>query len=120
LPLDWLEQFGSRVADLLAARDAGGELPACAVPDLARLCADLDQPPPPQFEALRPLLEDFSGLPMPEMPGDLRADLRGYQKQGVAWLSFLQKAGLGALLADDMGLGKTLQALTTITGRTLV
>jgi len=120
LPLDWLEKFGHRIADLLAARDASGQLPACALPDLARLCADLDQPPPPQFEKLRPLLEDFSGLPAPRFPADLRAELRGYQKQGVAWLSFLQQAGLGALLADDMGLGKTLQAIATIDGRTLV
>ena len=120
LPLDWLEKFGHRVADLLAARDAKGELPACALPDLARLCGDLDQPPPPQFAALRPLLEDFSGLPQPALPDDLRADLRGYQKQGVAWLSFLREAGLGALLADDMGLGKTLQTIATLRGRTLV
>ncbi len=120
IPTDWLEKFGNRIADLLAARDGSGELPACAIPDLARLCDDLDQPPPPQFDRLRPLLEDFSGLPSPAYPQDLRAELRAYQKQGVAWLSFLQEAGLGALLADDMGLGKTLQTISTIRGRTLV
>ena len=43
--------------------------------------------------------------------GDLESVLRGYQKHGVAWLSFLASNGLGGLLADDMGLGKTLQAL---------
>jgi len=43
--------------------------------------------------------------------GDLEPVLRGYQKEGVAWLSFLAGNGLGGLLADDMGLGKTLQAL---------
>lgn len=43
--------------------------------------------------------------------GDLEPVLRGYQKQGTAWLSFLASNGLGGLLADDMGLGKTLQAL---------
>lgn len=120
LPLDWLERFGHRVADLLAARDSEGNLPACALPDLARLCEDLDQPPPPQVEGLAPLLEGFDGLPEPELPGDLRAELRGYQKQGVAWLSFLRDAGLGALLADDMGLGKTLQAIAALRGRSLV
>jgi SNF2 family DNA or RNA helicase len=46
--------------------------------------------------------------------------LRPYQRQGVDWLVFLRRAGLGALLADDMGLGKTLQALCALEGRTLV
>ena len=36
------------------------------------------------------------------------------------WLAFLQRAGLGAMLADDMGLGKTLQALCAVHSRTLV
>lgn len=120
IPVDWLERFGHRIADLLAARTAAGELPACALPDLARLCEDLEQPPPPAFDRLRPLLEDFSGLPPADLPADLRADLRTYQKQGVAWLGFLREARLGALLADDMGLGKTLQTLCAIRGRTLV
>jgi SNF2 family DNA or RNA helicase len=46
--------------------------------------------------------------------------LRSYQRRGVAWLSVLRDAGLGAVLADDMGLGKTLQALCALAGRTLV
>ncbi|HWV36984.1 MAG TPA: DEAD/DEAH box helicase [Vulgatibacter sp.] len=114
LPVGWLERFGRQVADLLAARDERGELPACALPDLARLCEAFERPPPPGIERLRPLLEDFDGLPAPALPPDLRASLRDYQLRGVAWLSFLQQAGLGALLADDMGLGKTLQAACTL------
>jgi superfamily II DNA or RNA helicase len=43
--------------------------------------------------------------------GDLEAVLRPYQKQGVAWLSFLRENGFGGILADEMGLGKTLQTL---------
>ena len=43
--------------------------------------------------------------------GDLETVLRGYQKQGVAWLDFLARHGMGGILADEMGLGKTLQAL---------
>jgi superfamily II DNA or RNA helicase len=43
--------------------------------------------------------------------GDLEPVLRGYQKQGVAWLWFLRENGFGGILADEMGLGKTLQAL---------
>jgi SNF2 family DNA or RNA helicase len=120
LPTDWLEKHGRRLADLLAAIDADGRLPTCAMPDLARLCEELGEPAPPGFERLRALVGDFAGLPEPRLPADLRAELRSYQRQGVAWLQFLSDAGLGGLLADDMGLGKTLQALCAVRGRTLV
>jgi len=43
--------------------------------------------------------------------GPLENVLRPYQKQGVYWMSFLERSGLGGLLADEMGLGKTLQTL---------
>lgn len=41
----------------------------------------------------------------------LKATLRPYQVEGVAWLRFLDDMGWGGVLADDMGLGKTLQLL---------
>ena len=37
--------------------------------------------------------------------------LRGYQKAGYNWLSFLEEYNFGGCLADDMGLGKTVQTL---------
>jgi superfamily II DNA or RNA helicase len=120
LPQDWLERLGHRIADLLAARGRDGSLPRCALPDLARLCDALGEPPPTAALELRAALEDFAGIPKAELPPDLTATLRGYQRQGVDWLCWLRDAGLGALLADDMGLGKTLQALCALRGRTLV
>ena len=42
------------------------------------------------------------------VPIGLRAVLRPYQLQGLAWLQLLRRQNLGGLLADDMGLGKTL------------
>ncbi len=120
LPADWLARFGSRIAVLLAARDARGKLPRAALPDLARLCDAMGAPRPPAFEGLRALVEGFEGIPTAPLPDDLTAQLRTYQQRGVDWLCFLRDAGLGALLADDMGLGKTLQALCAIRGRTLV
>ncbi len=45
------------------------------------------------------------------------ADLRPYQRRGVAWLQALGDLGIGALLADDMGLGKTLQTIAVLAGR---
>ena len=120
LPEDWLARFGNRIADLLAARDPRGRVARHALPDLAMLCEDLDQPPPPSLEGLRPLLDGFDGIPRAAIDADLEDVLRPYQRLGVDWLVFLRRAGLGALLADDMGLGKTLQALCAIEGRTLV
>ena len=120
LPRDWLARFGERIADLLAAKEGREELPASALPDLARLCEQLERPMPPRFAELRPLLEDFTGLPAAQLPADLRVSLRAYQETGVRWLGFLKKARLGALLADDMGLGKTLQALCVLEKPALV
>lgn len=120
LPKDWLDRYGDRLADLLGALDARGRIARHALPDLARLCEELDQPPPAALEGLRPLLEGFENIPRAEIPDDLEKVLRPYQRQGIDWLVFLRRAELGALLADDMGLGKTLQALCAIEGRTLV
>jgi superfamily II DNA or RNA helicase len=120
LPLSWLQRFGHRVADLLAARATNGSLPRYALPELARLCDALEQPRPPEFASLQALLEDFHGLPEATLPEGVQAILRPYQRLGVNWLAFLREAGLGALLADDMGLGKTLQTLCVLQGRTLV
>jgi hypothetical protein len=120
LPSDWLEKFGDRVADLLAARDAEGRVSRVSIPALSALCDDLDQPRPPSFDKLAPLIHGFESLPEVALPKDLTATLRAYQKVGVDWLCFLRDAGLGAVLADDMGLGKTLQTLCAVTGRTLI
>ena len=48
------------------------------------------------------------------VPPTLRAELRPYQHDGLAWLATLYDHGLGGILADDMGLGKTVQTLALI------
>jgi SNF2 family DNA or RNA helicase len=47
----------------------------------------------------------------------LNATLRPYQTDGVRWLWFMLKLGLGACLADDMGLGKTIQIIDLLLQR---
>jgi superfamily II DNA or RNA helicase len=68
-------------------------------------------------ERLRALARDLKGLagiaPIAP-PQGLRAQLRPYQAQGLAWLDFLRAHGLAGILADDMGLGKTLQTLALL------
>eukprot|EP00930_Biecheleria_cincta_P074069 TRINITY_DN6129_c0_g1_i2.p1 TRINITY_DN6129_c0_g1~~TRINITY_DN6129_c0_g1_i2.p1 ORF type:complete len:1448 (+),score=378.68 TRINITY_DN6129_c0_g1_i2:74-4417(+) len=50
------------------------------------------------------------------LPEGIFKGLRGYQKEGVAWMARLYEAGKGGILADDMGLGKTVQSLTLLSG----
>ncbi len=45
-------------------------------------------------------------------PVGLKATLRPYQREGVAFLQHLRREECGGILADDMGLGKTLQTIT--------
>ncbi|GAX88918.1 helicase SNF [Effusibacillus lacus] len=54
-------------------------------------------------------LQQTSSVEMVEPPAELNAQLRKYQQEGVSWLLFLRRFGLGGCLADDMGLGKTIQ-----------
>jgi SNF2 family DNA or RNA helicase len=49
-----------------------------------------------------------------EVPSEIRADLRDYQKKGFNWMLRLYDHDFGGCLADDMGLGKTLQTLALI------
>ncbi len=44
-------------------------------------------------------------------PAGLCAELRPYQRDGLAWLQHLRACDAGGVLADDMGLGKTLQSI---------
>ena len=63
-------------------------------------------------EKLRALTADDSHhFHNAKIPRALKAELRPYQCYGMAWLDYLDNAGLNGILADDMGLGKTIQTL---------
>lgn len=65
--------------------------------------------------AWRALVRAIDAPPEPvAVPPGIRAELRPYQRDGLAWLAFLRRQRLGGILADDMGLGKTLQVLSLI------
>ena len=114
VPKEWFDAHGERLADLLAARSGDHRVPIYALPDLARLAEELDQPPPPELDRLKPLLAGFTGIPHADPPPGFVGELRPYQQAGLDWLVFCQNAGLGCVLADDMGLGKTIQALAAV------
>ncbi|CAN5817227.1 DEAD/DEAH box helicase [soil metagenome] len=51
------------------------------------------------------------------LPDGFVGDLRGYQRDAVAWLEMMRRLGLGAVLADDMGLGKTVMLIAHLLGQ---
>ncbi|RZM28516.1 MAG: ATP-dependent helicase, partial [Pedobacter sp.] len=59
-------------------------------------------------------LNAFKEIEAIDVPAGLNAELRGYQKEGLNWLNFLDQFNFGACLADDMGLGKTIQVIAFI------
>jgi hypothetical protein len=56
-------------------------------------------------------LRDPSRLGDTDPGAALKATLRPYQQEGLRWLWFITRLGLGGCLADDMGLGKTVQVI---------
>lgn len=120
LPRTWLEAHGEALARLLQARERSRSIPALMISEVTEVCQSLGVSLPEYFTRLRQGLESVETIPNVELPADLCAELRPYQRTGVNWIAFLQAHGLGALLADDMGLGKTLQALCTVRGRCLI
>lgn len=121
LPTQWLDEFAPSLERLFALRESGrGKLPAYALPALIDLAEANGTRLGDSLRSLQRKLENSSDAAAPELPSDLRADLRPYQKAGVAWLRRLTDSGMGALLADDMGLGKTLQTISVIREKTLV
>jgi superfamily II DNA or RNA helicase len=75
---------------------------------------------PATWRARSEAMRDLSRLPPAPVPETLNAQLRPYQRLGVAWLWYLYEHELGGILADEMGLGKTLQALALLAARRAV
>jgi superfamily II DNA or RNA helicase len=71
-------------------------------------------------EAFEKIREELARGERPEAedePEGFHGTLRHYQREGLGWLSFLERMGLGGCLADDMGLGKTIQVLGMLVRR---
>ncbi|HEX7870786.1 MAG TPA: DEAD/DEAH box helicase, partial [Chryseobacterium sp.] len=67
-----------------------------------------------EIEMYNKALSENQHIPETEVPAELNATLRDYQKQGLDWLNYLDNFNFGSCLADDMGLGKTLQIIAFI------
>lgn len=123
VPLERIERIAETLVELF---DAGGlgerqalRLPAVQAGRLAQLA---DGPQAPELQSSDPsllarieALRRFRGIAPVSAPSQFRAVLRPYQQEGLGWLQFLARHGLGGILADDMGLGKTVQTLAHLT-----
>ena len=69
------------------------------------------------FERIRDELARGERPEALDEPEGFQGTLRHYQREGLGWLSFLERMGLGGCLADDMGLGKTIQVLAMLVRR---
>ncbi|MCK0437927.1 DEAD/DEAH box helicase [Gordonia alkaliphila] len=101
------------MGDLQGARIATGHPNATLWDELLSL-GSLDTRLEEWRQQLRRLTNARPPEPVP-VPDGLDAELRGYQRDGLDWLSFLWDNGIGGILADDMGLGKTVQTLALMT-----
>jgi ERCC4-related helicase len=81
----------------------------------AEYLGDLDMRLSPSLQALTEALEKRASEEAQNLKKmGLKADLREYQKRGVATLRARAAAGLNLCLADEMGLGKTIQTIAFI------
>ena len=115
LPEEWLEKF-TQYFQLGELKEETLRTPKVNFFDIAHTYDEecLDSDVKAELSVLKLKVADFKGLEEVEVPGDLKATLRDYQKDGLNWLNFLDEFNFGGCLADDMGLGKTLQIIAFI------
>ena len=115
LPQEWLEKF-TQYFQLGEVKEETLRTPKINFFDIAHVYDEefLKADVKAELSLFKSKVADFKGLEQVEVPGELKAMLRDYQKDGLNWLNFLDEFNFGGCLADDMGLGKTLQVIAFI------
>ncbi|MEP7342049.1 MAG: DEAD/DEAH box helicase [Acidobacteriota bacterium] len=117
LPEEWMQKYGL----LAGLGKAEGDKMRFQSTQIGLLDALLAAQPEIRFDKAfaqkRAELQDFEGIEAIEQPKGFVGELRGYQKEGLGWIDFLQRFGFGGCLADDMGVGKTPQVLALLESR---
>jgi SNF2 family DNA or RNA helicase len=105
---------GLSFRDVMEMHLLGDSGPDGGAPDLASLEEELQMEVElnEHLALLMAQLKQQAAIPPFEAPESFKGSLRHYQSDGVAWMLFLRRFGLGGCLADDMGLGKTIQWIT--------
>lgn len=87
---------------------------------IATLCAQnkrLHVTAPQEWNQHAQQMHNHENLPDVTFSPSLTKQLRGYQKEGIRWINFLDHCQYAGILADEMGLGKTVQALAWLEHR---
>lgn len=115
LPETWLERVSHKLQalGLDPSKPPKEQYAQFEAPVLDNLLDDLPGVMTDSFwDNLREKIHAFKEIKPVPPPKGLNAELRGYQKQGLAYLNFLREYHFGGILADEMGLGKTVQTLS--------
>jgi len=115
LPDEWIEKFTAYfgAGELVEETIRTANINYSAVEELYDEEL-LDEQVRDRLAQYRSKLNSFKEIEAIDVPEGLNAELRGYQKEGLNWLNFLDQFNFGACLADDMGLGKTIQVIAFI------
>ncbi|MDR2162306.1 MAG: DEAD/DEAH box helicase, partial [Desulfovibrio sp.] len=117
LPESWLERLGHRLQALGIdpAKPPKQQFAQFEAPVLDSILEEMPDAETDSFwNTLREKIRSFREIAPVPLPKGLKATLRGYQEQGLAYLNFLREYRFGGILADEMGLGKTVQTLSFI------
>lgn len=116
---EWMVLDRERMGEMLAFwRRHREDESSLSLLDLLKVTAEdvdfLEMDPREALHEMLLKLRDYRTIAPEEDPEGLKAQLRTYQKRGLAWIVFLESLGLNGCLADDMGLGKTIQVLALL------
>jgi SNF2 family DNA or RNA helicase len=115
LPQEWIDKFTAYFTAGEVVEDAL-RIPKINFSSIAELYEKdvLSAEVRMELSAYKAKIKNFRHIENLEVPKELNAELRDYQKEGLNWLNFLDEFGFGGCLADDMGLGKTIQIIAFI------
>jgi len=116
IPESWLKRFGL-LARSGASNEGGTRFAPSALLLLEAALGEETVDRDALTGRIRAELRGFSGIQPADPPPTFACELRPYQREGLGWMSFLRRFGLGGCLADDMGLGKTVQVLAMLESR---
>lgn len=111
---DWVQERARALEEAGLTRKEEARLSSFQVPLLLELTDGAMLDADAGFRKAAEKLQGFEGIRPVAPPAGLKATLRPYQEDGLAWLEFLREYGFHGILADDMGLGKTLQVLALL------
>ncbi|KIC93852.1 DEAD/DEAH box helicase [Flavihumibacter solisilvae] len=118
LPVEWLKKFESYFKTAEISGDVL-QTPKTNFSSIKQLynAEELDDAVNNEISLYQAKLVQPDGFKESEVPPELNASLREYQKQGLSWLNIMDDYNFGGCLADDMGLGKTVQIIAFILGQ---